>query len=171
MSLFNNKVFSIKSACFIFAALGIIDYALRAQITFTSISDIQVGWNNIQETQAKENVELMNIFGILFVLSHLNAGLNILGSIILSSLLYGVISEKQHFLSPSLYFIPLDVILRTVLNINLLLVKIPENDIDPITVMVTHLITILILNITWLLIILYKQQIQNSLAKKEKLIK
>ena len=168
MSLFNNRIFSIKSACIIFAVLGIIDYAIRTQITYSGINDIKVEWNNIQGTQVKENAGVINLFGILFVLQLLNTGLNILGFITSSSLLYGVISEKQHFLSPSLYFIPFDVILRTVLNINLLLVKIPENDIDPITVTVTHLITILILNITWFLTILYKQQIQRQ-AEKEKI--
>ena len=165
MSLFNNRIFSIKSACIIFAALGIIDYAIRTQITYSGIIDTRVGWKNIQGTQERENVELMKLFGIVFVIQHLNYGLNILGSIFSSSLLYGVISEKQHLLSPSLYFLPLDVILRTVLIIIMLLLEIP--DINPITVTVTHLITILILNITWFLTILYKQQIQRQ-AEKEK---
>ena len=165
MSLFNNKVFSIKSACIIFAALGIIEYAIRTQNTYSGIIDTRVGWKHIQGTQEKENVELMKLFRILFVVQHLNYGLNILGSIISSSLLYGVITEKKHFLSPSLYFFPLDVILRTVLVIILLLLKIP--DIDPITTTVTHVITVLILNITWFVTIMFKQQIQRQ-AEKEK---
>ena len=102
MSLFNNKVFSIKSACIIFAALGIIEYAIRTQNTYSGIIDTRVGWKHIQGTQEKENVEFMKLFRILFDLHYVNYGLNILGSIISSSLLYGVITEKKHFLnSPS----------------------------------------------------------------------
>ena len=148
----------------ILAAQGIIDYALRAKNTYTSISDM----NNIHaaaSAEEKEDLKTMNIFRILYVLQHLDMGLNILGFIILSCLLYSIIKKKQDFFTLSLFFIPFDVVMRTLFVILILLMEIPG--IDHVTKTVAHLITVLILNITWLLTILYKQQIQRETGKEK----
>ena len=138
----------------------------------STISDMklkyEIEWDKIQGTQEKENIELLeNLFKVLNLLYHVSAGLNILGIFISSSLLYGVIREKQHFLSPSLYFAPIDLILTSLLMIIQLDLKISE--IDPIKNIVAYLFTVILLNITWLLTILYKQQIQKQ-TEKEKLM-
>ena len=77
----------------------------------------------------------------------------------------GVIKEQKYFLIPSLFFIPFDVVMRTVLIISLLYLKIPDT--DPITTTITHVITVLILNINWVLTILCKQQIQKQTEKEK----
>ena len=134
MSLLNNSIFSVRSACILLASLLIFEYATGAWNFSLAISDMklkyEIEWNKIQGTQEKENIELLeNLFGLLYLIYHVNAGLNIPGIFISSSLLYGVISEKQQFLSPILYFFPFDVILRAVLMITLLNLKLP--DLDP----------------------------------------
>ena len=149
----------------ILAVLGTIDYAVRAQMTYSSIREMIEEMNNFQRPQQEEDIKLLGIFRILYVLQNLNTGLNILGSVISSSLLYGVIKEKQHFLNLSLFFIPFDVVMRTLIMILLLLLKMPG--VDPITTTVAHVITVLILNMTWLLTILYKQQIQRQTEKEK----
>ena len=149
----------------ILAVLGTIDYAVRAQMTYSSIREMIEEMNNFQRPQQEEDIKLLGIFRILYVLQKLNTGLNILGSVISSSLLYGVINEKQHFLNLSLFFIPFDVVMRTLIMILLLLLKMPG--VDPITTTVAHVITVLILNMTWLLTILYKQQIQRQTEKEK----
>ena len=155
---FSNRIFSVRSACILLALLEIFDNA-------STISDMRVEWTKIKGTEEKESDGKKNIFGILFLIHHVNAGLNILGVIISSSLLYGVISEKQHFLSPSLYYFPLNVILTSMIVIIVLLLKIP--DLDPIRITVGYVFTVLLRNLTWFLTILYKQQIQEQ--EKEKL--
>ena len=55
--------------------------------------------------------------------------------------------------------------MRTLFVILILLMEIPG--IDHVTKTVAHLITVLILNITWLLTILYKQQIQRETGKEK----
>ena len=149
----------------IFAVHGIIDYAVRAQITYSSIREMTDDLNNFPMPQKEEDIELAGKFGILYFLQHLNTGLNILGFFISSCLLYGVIKEQKYFLTPSLFFIPFDIVMRTILIISALLLKNPG--LDPITTTMTHVITVLILNVMWLLTILYKQQIQRQTEKEK----
>ena len=161
---FSNGIFCVRSACILFALFEIFEYTTGAQRQYSGISDIKVEWKN-KGTKEKEKQELKNLFGIIFLIYHMNAGLNVIGIFISSSLLYGVIREKQQFLSPILYFFPFDVILRAVLMITLLFLKLP--DLDPITTTVGYVFTVLFLNLTWVLTVVYKQQLQKQ--EKEKL--
>ena len=171
----------VRTACLVLAVLGLLDCLLRFGDGVASVAHLAARTEEARQQEVAAWLQLhTEILGaedmdeaaverslaLTYAMSCADLVVSTVATLTCATLLYGVIKEKERFLTPSLVFIPVDVVLTTVF---MLALSATIGFLNPLVIVfnVLSLASAVLLGLVWVVVFSHRQQIRDQLTHNE----
>ena len=171
----------VRTACLVLAVLGLLDCLLRFVASAASVARTAARTEHARQQEVAALLRLhTEVLGaadmdeaaaarslaLTEAMSCADLAVSTVATLTCAALLYGVIKEKERFLTPSLVLIPVDVLLTSVF---LAALSATLGLLHPLVLVfsVAHLASAVLLGLVWLVVFSHRQQIRDQLTHNE----